>query len=136
MKKIAAKHFLKQTARRGVVLTMTAEAKAGTLKALSAIRKLFGTNGENWIQGEERRTRGNIHQFCLVGAAKEADGAYERAAHVAIAVAISRSYENIVATPRRLSQDTIIVNYNDGENTTWRDVLAILKSARQLVRNA
>jgi len=63
------------------------------------------------------------------GAVREVNGPYEPLARAALVTAITEYYA-------RVAPDFSIVNFNDDDVITWKDVATVLKQAKQQVRNA
>lgn len=124
---------------RGPRLVIPKKDKKGVLRTLDAIRALFGKKGENWIQGDfkdKRRTRDgkDIHTFCLVGAARQANGKYEPQAHAALALAMEQHFaDDHFDVDDDESADTVIIRGNDEFASSWGDIAAVIKKAKALV---
>lgn len=93
-----------------VRFVVSAKYKAGAIKALDAIRALFGKNGQNWITGDMHLSldKGELHPktykplrqafdgYCLIGGVRAVDGKYEAIAQIAIALAIVEQGKELV----------------------------------------
>lgn len=126
--------------QRGTRLSIDKKDKAGILKTLDAIRALFGSQGQNWIQNSYKstatRSGKDVHTFCLVGAAREANGKYEAQAHAALAVAMEQYFEMESEDADLSSADAVIIQGNDSFASSWRDISAVIKKAKGLVAKA
>lgn len=131
-------------------LRLNQKAKTGTLATLTAIKNLFGPAGENWIKGAEHRTINDIHKYCLIGAVKEVNGAYEGIAHAAISLAIMHLFPDLVTygeyspygVEEAVTDEGTVTEFNDRrrsgkkKGTSWADTKRVLAKARQLVQAA
>jgi len=140
MKKPIYKYFVVPP-RPAIQLCIPASEKQGTLACIDAIQKLFGPSGKYWIKGDEKIEEDGINKFCLVGAAKEANGKYENAARAAIALAVAEMFPKRYDLAEDGAEDVladgdVITDFNDSKATKWPKVLKVLQTARKMVKES
>jgi hypothetical protein len=126
-------------------LELTKAERKGGLRALQAIRDLFGPKGENWIKGDFRSERENnlgevFETFCLIGAVQEVDGRYEDVARLAIALVLPKvELRELIEGPNGdglENADDIegsIIDFNDSKKVRWADIKGVLNRAKKFL---
>jgi hypothetical protein len=103
-------------------------------------------NIQPWKKGQEVQKA--FDGFCLMGGIRKVDGRYEHIARLALTLAIK---DAITESNKRLAKNQLdpddvlndiddggdaIVDFNDSEKTTWKDIKRVLARAKQLVKKA
>lgn len=109
------------------------------IKTLGKARQLL-QNGKRWIQGEEKlELDGDDAAFCMRGALREADGAGEYVAGLALICAIYpelsfyRDDDDSVFDIAN-NNETIITDYNDKKTRKYKDISLKMRRAETLLR--
>lgn len=127
-------------------IKISAAERKAALQTLDTIKRLF-KGGKRWIQNEEKQLDEDSGEYgyCLIGAAREADGAGEELAVLLLAAllkteVVELDYEYTSDTPLmvddKLNEDyteSIITAYNDAHNRKYQDISRAIDKAKKLL---
>lgn len=137
-------------------IKVTAAERKAAIQTLDTMKKLF-KGGRRWIQGSEKdevydddgEDTGE-YNYCLIGAAREADGVGEELATLLLAMLLKEEASDALSYERDMSQPLvddnndidedyvadIIMTYNDMRERQYKDISkAIDKAKRVLSKN-
>jgi hypothetical protein len=116
------------------------KTKDGTISTLKNIRKLL-SKPEKWIKGDlsSYDEEKDLHSYCLIGAAQEKNGSFQKYAIAAMIDSLSAQYKPIINFANEESYDEVasfmnnfdhkVMEFNDEGNRRHRDILALIDRA-------
>lgn len=106
-------------------------------------RELMNDGGDHWTQGDYvTLDLGGVRRFCMIGAVRhslfgEADGDQVNesdprfiAITYALKDAIRELFPNRAGTPAK-DATSVVIDFNDDDDTTWEDVEVVLRHAEK-----